>query len=92
MESVVIFFPKNKAVFTATSVTCGWGGAVKSLCKPQNIPKQGWHAINSCESSACALRAGMCVCVSVYVSQTHANHLPMALEPINQTLHSRFLP
>ena len=26
----------NKAGYTATSVACGWAGAVMSLCKPQN--------------------------------------------------------
>ena len=27
---------KNKAVYTAISVACGWAGAVMSLCKPRN--------------------------------------------------------
>ena len=29
-------FHRNKAVYTAISVACGWAGAVMSLCKPQN--------------------------------------------------------
>ena len=31
----------NKAVYTATSVACGWAGAVRGLCKPQNRPTDG---------------------------------------------------
>ena len=27
---------KNKAVYTAISVACGWAGAVLNLCKPRN--------------------------------------------------------
>ena len=27
---------RNKAVYTAISVACGWAGAVMSLCKPRN--------------------------------------------------------
>ena len=27
---------KNKAVYTAISVVCGWAAAVTSLCKPRN--------------------------------------------------------
>ena len=27
---------KNKAIYTAITVACGWAGAVMSLCKPQN--------------------------------------------------------
>ena len=27
---------KNKAVYTAISVACGWAGAAMSLCKPRN--------------------------------------------------------
>ena len=27
---------KNKAVYTAISVACGWAGAVMNLCKPRN--------------------------------------------------------
>ena len=35
----------NKVVYTATSVACGWAGAVIICCKPQNSKVRGQKQI-----------------------------------------------
>ena len=36
VDQIVEEWNKNKAVYTAILVACGWAGAVISLCKPRN--------------------------------------------------------